>query len=446
MNAQAFLAAIGVCLVIVSPAMGQTFSAPAQLSQHGAANQATVGIADSGLATAIWNDNGFYVSDHPQGGAWSAPASLAIAGTTPTLHVSSAGDATLVTYTYDIGIYATERPAGGAWGASATLVAGPILVTPQRTGAPPVLFVENAAGAAAVAYGVAAGAGYEIDVVRRPAGGAWGAPETVTSTPFGAAIPMLADVAIGAGGDVIVTWEDATLSVCGRMCKRETCDLHAAREASPGAGWSDPGALLAPALYCYVARAAIDPVGRATMLTRLNSPATTISAMSQRRSGAPWSAPVAAYVSPFAYPAIVGVEASARGQATFVVGDKLNTGLGFVEGVDGSIAANAWQAPITIAPTSDYAILYYAFGASPPGGVAAAWSSAYGVIFAAVRPSAKAAWGAVQTLAPRAPCFGGFFSCSSVAAAALNANGAAVVLFVRGNPNDAGRNLFAATD
>src|SRR5471030_253927 len=240
--ASAALAAITTMTLAPGGVQARDFGSPVQLSQHGEANNASAGVDNAGDATAIWTDNTFYYSDHPHGGAWTAPAPFTAGAYAAfaRLHMSAAGTATVISWNSGYGVYAQDRPAGGAWGAPMTLVNAPNLVTPTRTGAPAVIFLENGAGDAAVVYEVSSG-GVQVAVVRRPAGGAWSAPEIVANSTVLGPI-SLAGAAIGAGGDVVVAWETFQVA-CQRFCEEVKFAVHASREPQPGAGWADSGPL-----------------------------------------------------------------------------------------------------------------------------------------------------------------------------------------------------------
>ena len=184
-------------------------------------------------------------------------------------------------------------------------------MTPTRTGAPAVIFLENGAGDAAVVYEVNGGA-IQIAVVRRPAGGAWSAPETVASSAVHGPI-TLAGAAIGGGGDVVVSWETFQVT-CQRFCQEVRFAVHASREPRAGDGWADSGPLT-PESAAYVTRVAVDPAAGAVVLIQPNLTA-TLQARRQKRAGGAWSAPVTAYTAMNQELLLWGAEASEHGRAT----------------------------------------------------------------------------------------------------------------------------------
>jgi hypothetical protein len=441
--AGAALAAIMTMTIAPVGAQARDFGSPVQLSQHGEANNASAGVDDAGDATAIWTDNTFTYSDHPHGGAWTTPAPFTAGAYAAfaRLHMSAAGIATVVSWNSGYGLYAQDRPPGGAWGAPATLVNAPNLVTPTRTGAPAVIFLENGPGDAAVVYEVSSG-GAQIAVVRRPAGGAWSAPEIVANSATQGPI-ALAAAAIGAGGDVAVAWETYQVA-CQRFCEEVRFVVHASREPQAGGGWSDSGPLT-PESTAYVTRVAIDPAGGAVVLIQ-PSLTTTLQARRQRRAGEKWSAPVTAYTATNQELLLWGAEASRYGRASLLVGD-VGSGPGAFEAVDGTIGPNAWGPGVDLTASDNPApSLAIAYGASEAGGLAVAWVDGDGSMRAASRPSAIAAWAPSQTLAPGSACNVGGVICTGAVGGAVGGHGQAVVLDIRLDPTLTNRTLYAATN
>jgi hypothetical protein len=441
--ASAALAAIAMVSVTPRSVQARTFGAPVQLSQHGVADNASAGVDDAGNATAIWTDNTFYYSDHPRGGSWTAPVPFTTGANAAfaKLNMSAAGTATVVSWNSGYGVYAQDRPAGGAWGAPATLVNAPNLVTPTRTGAPSVIFLENGAGDAAVVYEVNNG-GVQVAVVRRPAGGAWSAPEIVANSTVLGPI-SLAGAAIGAGGDVVVAWETFQVA-CQRFCEEVKFAVHASREPQPGAGWADSGPLT-PESTAYITRAAIDPVGGAVLLIQ-PSITTTIQATRQKRAGGAWSAPVTAYTAMNQELLLWGVEASRFGRATALIGD-VGSGPGVFEAIDGLIGSNAWGPGVDLTASDNPApSLAIAYGASDAGGLAVAWVDGDGTMRAASRQNATTDWPPSQTLATGTPCNVGGVICTGAVGAAVGGEGHAVVLYIRLDPTLTIRTLYAATN
>ena len=422
------------------PTLASTFGAPVPLSVNGHANDASAGIDDAGNATAVWADGAAYYADKPNGGSWSAPGTF-FAGQGAgfiSMHKSALGADTTIAWGSTYGIYSIDRPAGGAWGAPVLLVSAPDLVTPLYDNAPAVIFKENAAGDQAVIFQQYSGGATLISALRRPNGGLWSAPEIVaSSTTYGDL--ELAGAGIGAGGDVSVTWQTFTSS-CSRSCHSYNYAVHTSREATPGVGWSDSGALT-PQGAVWWALPVSDPAGGAATLAQ-PSFGTTVSAYDQRKVGGRWSAPATAFTGPGGSIAdIFGAEASSLGRVSLL------TGAGGIWDVDGQIGANTWGAPVNLAAAdTTAAALEIAYGASEKGGLAVNWVDGDGTVRVATRASALASWAPTVTIAPAAPCNIGGVVCNGPAAAAINSHGKAVVLYVNINSSVTVYTLYATTN
>jgi PKD domain len=143
-------------------AAGANWLDPIDLSQEGRdASNAVVAMDAAGNTVAIWErqspvdvSHNLQIATRAPGGAFTAPVEFALNGTAPQLAMTPAGEAVAV------------------W---------------KHFQSPPDV--------------------YTIQVATRPPGGAFSAPTTVPTTPS-TVIPGDVRVAVGPGGDVVVTWKE----------------------------------------------------------------------------------------------------------------------------------------------------------------------------------------------------------------------------------------------
>ena len=196
---------------------GGVWSAPQDLSVPGQdAENAQVAFDPAGNAVAVWErfDGTSWMiqaAARPAGGAWGAPQDLSAAGSTfgedalePEVAMDAAGDALAIWTRYDGAngiIQAAERPAGGggAWSGAQDLSA------PGRTAVEPQIAIDPAGNAVAVwrRYADVARQQAIVQAARRPAGGAWEAPQDLSPVEQEAFGPQ---VAVDAAGNVVATW------------------------------------------------------------------------------------------------------------------------------------------------------------------------------------------------------------------------------------------------
>lgn len=433
---------------LTSGALAQSFSTPVQLSQHGYAGSPMVAIDDTGTALAVWADEGAFYSVHAPGMAWTAPQSLYIEGGSGlTLQATPAGLATIASYQTGYGIYTIDRPAGGAWTAPVTAVSGPDIVTPNRTGAPGMIFAANAAGAQVIVWEQDNAGAFAIMAVHRPAGGSWGSPETVMVPPTGLSI-ALADATIGPRGDVLVAWETYTVSCGVHSCGEGNFIVHAIREPAGSGIWTDSGPIT-PGIETngWIVRALIDPAGQSALLLQAGQFPSALQVVRQRVAGTKWTAPAAAFTDTSGgYPTLWGASAGGKTRASFASVD-YGSPLRILT-ADGSIGTGKWAAPtdLSVSDASGPNELL-SFGANDRGGLAVTWVDADDTMRAAVR---KRGFGAVppsQTFAVSDGCQMTVLiaPCRSPGVTAINGAGAAVTLFREGNLTATNFTLYAAT-
>ena len=240
------------------PPGGTAFSAPTQLSSGAVPpEQLDVAQAPSGAAVAAWvertgNDWQFRAALRPAGGAFTTAPVLDRSGYTQLagLSASIAADGTAAIAWQEeqsgfteVNVAAVVRPAGGAWPSfpdaitqhtntsNLTTAIGQVALDVAPGGELTVVYGEQRTGGIAVPCGGSAGSATSaICTRRRPAGGLWQPPETVS--PFANTLEGLA-LDIGANGNAAAAWgEGVGFNVV----------VHAARRA-PGAGWAGSTAL-----------------------------------------------------------------------------------------------------------------------------------------------------------------------------------------------------------
>lgn len=189
---------------------GGTWSQPSWVSDAGATNaNPDLAVNSAGTLVAAWSryDSlaGLWrtqAARRPATGSWSAPVFLSGANEGalfPVAGIDTHGTASAawrdVAGAYNV-IMASRQPAGGSWSAPQSLS------LPSSQASDEHLAV-NAHGDAVVVWQRSDGTFDRIQVARRPAGGTWGAPVTLSADGVNAEEP---DVAIGPTGDVIAAW------------------------------------------------------------------------------------------------------------------------------------------------------------------------------------------------------------------------------------------------
>jgi hypothetical protein len=433
---------------LMSGALAQSFTAPVQLSQHGYAGSPMVAIDDTGTALAVWADEGAFFSVHAPGMAWTAPQSVYIEGGSGlTLQATPGGFATIASYETGYGIYTIDRPAGGAWTAPVTAVSGPDIVTPNRTGAPGMIFAANPTGAQVIVWEQDNGGSFAIMAVHRPAGGGWGSPETVVLPPTGLYI-ALADATIGPQGDALVAWETYSVSCGVHSCGEGNFTVHASREPAGSGIWTDSGPVTPGiATNGWVVRALIDPAGQSGLLLQAGQFPSALQVVHQRSAGAKWSAVEAAFTDVSGgYPTLWGASTGGKSHASFASVD-YGSPLRILTG-DGSLATGKWAAPSDLsASDSTGPNELLSFGANEAGGLAVTWVDADDTVRAAVRKRGFGAVPAATTVAVSDGCQMTVLiaPCRAPGVTAINGAGAAVTLFREGNLTATNFTLYAAT-
>lgn len=180
----------------------ETLSDPAQ-SAYGP----RVTVSPAGAVTAVWSRSDgrnaiVQSASHAPGGAWTPVSDLSEPGRSafdPQVDVDDAGNAVALWRRSDGSfslVQAAERPAGGAWGAPATLS------TPGGNALTARLAVTGGGRAVAI-WRRFNGSEWVIQTAERPAGGAWEAPEDRSRGAKTVLAPRLVE---GESGIVMAIW------------------------------------------------------------------------------------------------------------------------------------------------------------------------------------------------------------------------------------------------
>ncbi len=410
-----------IAMVLACSSWAGSWTKGVALSSGGEGWEASAGIDAAGNSVAVWVErttkglvqDRVWSKTRPNGGTWSAKTVVSRANPSlqttyvyPALRVSAAGNATAVWGDVD-GLWTADRPAAGPWNPAQLLMAG--LSTP--------LFVMNTTGDAVLVWGTggpSAGASTVV-AMRRVAGGAWGAPQTLaTATHAGADSVALSD-----NGDVVVTWETYDSSGCPDICRSFNFVLHASRQAAGAQNWQDSGPIVGPDPAGHYGLVALDAAGNAAVV--YSTAAGTLVAVNQHGTGQPWSQPAPVYSGSTFYP--VGFATDAAGNATLVF---LNTSAaGSVMAVSGSVPDNTWGAARAISGT-DQSPNQVLFAVGSNGAALTVWAAgnpsySNNTIRASVRSGPNAAWSTPVSL--------GRTSLGGPESAAINAAGKALVIY-----------------
>jgi hypothetical protein len=150
------------------PKNGRRLSSPTE-----SATGLDLAVAPSGTAVVAWSayNRGIHVARRSAGGTWSPARLLEGGGTNPAVAVDPAGDAVVVWEEGYASVEAAMRPRSGDWRPT---------VTVSRAGADPDVTLDGAGNAVAVWVRFDSHHRQIEQASRRPAGGSWGRPKTIT--------------------------------------------------------------------------------------------------------------------------------------------------------------------------------------------------------------------------------------------------------------------------
>jgi hypothetical protein len=200
----------GTLLAAAAPAQAAPqWLSPQTLSPPGYdASEQQVAFDPGGDAVVVWQQNGpssnvILASARPAGGSFSAPQTLsetAKNASAPDVASDAQGDAVAVWLQWDGSeerVQAAYRPAGGSFGAAQTLSeAGVEAETPRVT--------MNGSGEAVAVWNISVGGKMQIQSAAAAPGGVFGAPADLTGLTVNASVPQ---VALDSHGDAIAVWD-----------------------------------------------------------------------------------------------------------------------------------------------------------------------------------------------------------------------------------------------
>lgn len=234
---------------------GGAWGAPVTLSDDSqGAFDPHVAVDGNGNVYVVWDryDGSNYriqAATLPFGGAPTTPATLSDSGQHAfDSHVASDpnGNVTAVWHRYDGSAYVvqgTSMPAGGSFGAAQTLS------DPGRNAFDQHVAMD-AAGNAYVAWGQYDGTNYVARYATLPLGGSWSSPQTLS---FDGAHAYNEFIAVNAAGEVFVVWD--------RYDNSADEEFIQASLRSPAGAWSGPFNISDPTRSSYDPRAALDAQG-----------------------------------------------------------------------------------------------------------------------------------------------------------------------------------------
>ena len=236
-----------------------------------------------------------------------------------------------------------------------------------------------------------------VQVIDRPAGGSWGAPQTIASQTYSAATGL----AMADDGGAVAIWE--TYDKFPEYYTNFV--LHASRRAAWGSSWGPVADLSVPLTTHQItpgghaATVAMDPTGNAVVVGRQldNDTNLTLGSVTSPVDSDTWTGLeiVTAAGTQAGYPS-VAVDGS--GFATLVWADVTAGG---VLMATAQLPANVWTAPLTISQpgvTTGYPLI----GTNRAGIASVTWPAINGngstSLQATIRPTRTAAWGTPVTL------------------------------------------------
>jgi hypothetical protein len=279
-NRRALTRAVGIAVAAVTPAIttlavaapasaAPQWLTPQTVSQPGQdASQQQVAFDQNGDATAVWQSTGgldpvIEASARPAGGAFSAPQTLSDPSAysmSPDVAADMQGDAVAVWLHSDganMRVQAAYRPAGGSFGAPQTLSAVGYEAREPRV-------AMNGAGDAVIVWSLASGLTEKLQASSAAPGGTFGEPADLTPFTTVASVPR---VALDSHGNALAVWDGWDGS-----------NIRIEDALRPAGGSFGAPQLLSPAGYnADTPQVAFDSAGDALAVWRFDgSPASTI--------------------------------------------------------------------------------------------------------------------------------------------------------------------------
>jgi PKD domain len=432
-NRRVLARAVGIVAAVATPAIATLavaapanaapqWLAPQTVSQPGQdAGQQQVAFDQSGDATAVWQSAGgpnpvIMAAERPASGAFSAPQTLSDPSAyamSPDVAGDAQGDAVAVWLHSDganMRVQAAYRPAGGSFGAPQTLSAA-------GYGAREPHVAINGAGEAVIVWSLASGLTEKVQASSAAPGGTFGEPTDLTPFTTAASVPQ---VALDSHGDAIAVWDGS-----------DGANIRIEDALRPAGGSFGAPQLLSPAGYnADTPQVAFDSAGDALAVWRFDgSPASTIQG-DYRPAGGEFAAPQTVS-TPSPQPA-QAPQAAFDGQGDGVVAWQQSDGAELR--VDASVrspgGAGTFAAPGTLDPGGQEAYEPRIAGDGLSGTIVS-WKTFNGITSsaqAAVRP-AGGSFAPATTVSPAGPQEG-------TPAVGIDAQGNGIAVFSRSNgPN-----------
>jgi hypothetical protein len=307
LNRRVLTRAVGIVVAVATPAIATLavaapanaapqWLAPQTVSQTGQdASHQRVAFDQSGDATAVWESAGgpntvIMAAARPASGAFGAPQTLSdpsAYSTSPDVAGDAQGDAVAVWLHFDganMRVQAAYRPAGGSFGAPQTLSAVGYEAREPRV-------AMNSAGAAVIVWDLASGLTEELQASSAAPGGSFGEPVDLTGYSSVASEPR---VALDSHGDAIAVWEGW-----------DGANVRIEDAVRPAGGSFGSPQLLSPAgANAGAPQIAFDATGDALAVWRYDgSPASTVQASYRPAGGSGEFGAVQTVSVPSTYPA-----------------------------------------------------------------------------------------------------------------------------------------------
>lgn len=238
-----------------------------------------IAVDHAGDATVVWKDGETLESAYrPAAGSWQSPVLVATEAVgTLRAAVDTRGDATATWMHYDGSKYVTEtsyRPAGGSWETPTSLSE-----SGEEGGDPQIAL--DAAGDTLVVWD-----GHTMpfpDMVRaayRPSGGSWQSAEDLSAP--GEDIQELR-VGLDGDGDALVAWSGSSKEVGGYTLVRTAYK-------PAGGAWGEPETISAAGQNAFPSDLAFDAAGNAALVWQRYNGSNNIMQASYRPAGGGWEA------------------------------------------------------------------------------------------------------------------------------------------------------------
>ncbi len=264
--------------------LGGSWGAPIDLSGAvGNAESVTLAVDPAGDVIAAWKQRfagseAIEVNYKPAGGGWEGPATLEFGAAvveTPAVAIDPAGDAVVI-WRQGVGgnhvILASSMPSGGAW-------ASPLAISSSALNAEAPDVAMNASGTALAVWQSSSGATSVVESNVLPLGGSWNgetpvsAPATVTEPPHVVADPTT--------GDFTAIWSRSSTGLLA-----EVASLPAS------GAWGPPESVSTSGLEAHAPQVAVDSAGDAVAAWyRFDGSVGSVEGV-QLTTGGSWTSPV----------------------------------------------------------------------------------------------------------------------------------------------------------